>query len=98
SLDDRYRGVKGDRMVAFMNEQDMAERGIAAGDRIRLRTVSEDGVDRSVGNLTALPYNIPKGSIGAYYPEANPLLPLYHHDELALTPAAKSIPVIAEAM
>ncbi len=98
SLDDRYRGVKGDRMVAFMNERDMAERGIAAGDRIRLRTVSEDGVDRSVGNLTALPYNIPKGSIGAYYPEANPLLPLYHHDELALTPAAKSIPVIAEAM
>jgi len=26
------------------------------------------------------PYAIPQGSIGAYYPETNPLLPLAHHD------------------
>ncbi len=29
SLDDRYRGVFGTRMVVFMNESDMAARGIA---------------------------------------------------------------------
>jgi hypothetical protein len=28
------------------------------------------------------------------YPEANPLLPLVHHDAKSKTPAAKSIPVL----
>ena len=36
----------------------------------------------------------PQGSIGAYYPETNPLLPLAHHDLKSKTPAAKSIPVL----
>jgi formate dehydrogenase major subunit len=98
SNDDRYRGIKGDRMVVFMNEADMASRGIKPGGKVRLRTVSTDATIRMVENLTAIAYNIPSGSVGAYYPETNPLLPLYHHDELAETPAAKSIPVIAEPM
>ena len=33
SLDDRYRGVFGGRMVVFMNEADMQARGIARGRR-----------------------------------------------------------------
>jgi len=40
-----------------------------------------------------LPYDIPEGNIGAYYPECNPLIPLWHHAEGSHTPAAKSIPV-----
>ncbi len=36
----------------------------------------------------------PNGSIGAYYPETNPLLPLAYHDLKSKTPAAKSIPVV----
>jgi hypothetical protein len=28
-----------------------------------------------------------------YYPECNPLIPLYHHAKSSLVPAAKSIPV-----
>jgi hypothetical protein len=40
------------------------------------------------------PYAIPQGSIGAYYPETNPLLPLAHHDLKSKTPVAKSIPVL----
>jgi hypothetical protein len=44
--------------------------------------------------LKVLPYAIPQGSIGAYYPETNPLLPLAHHDLKSKTPAAKSIPVL----
>jgi hypothetical protein len=28
-----------------------------------------------------------------YYPECNPLIPLYHHAKKSLVPAAKSIPV-----
>ena len=38
-------------------------------------------------------YGIPPGCIGAYYPEANPLVPLAHHDRKAQTPAYKAVPV-----
>jgi hypothetical protein len=41
-----------------------------------------------------LSHSIPVGSIGAYYPETNPLLPLAYHDLKSGTPAAKSIPVL----
>ena len=98
SNDDRYRGIKGDRMVVLMNEADMQARGVRPGAKVRLRTVSEDGIDRTVENLTVIAYNIPRGSVGAYYPETNPLLALGHHDQLAQTPAAKSIPVLVEVM
>jgi len=47
-----------------------------------------------VRGFKARPYSIPRGSIGAYYPETNPLLPLAHHDLKSKTPAAKSIPVL----
>ncbi|HEX9212635.1 MAG TPA: hypothetical protein VF901_19195 [Bradyrhizobium sp.] len=33
-------------------------------------------------------------SSSAYYPQANPLLPLARHDAKSKTPAAKSIPVV----
>jgi hypothetical protein len=39
-------------------------------------------------------YNIPRGSIAAYYPEMNGLLPLSYHDKKSKTPSAKSIPVV----
>ena len=42
-------------------------------------------------------YDIPEGCIGGYYPECNPLLPLWHHEEKSKTPAAKSIPVRIKA-
>ena len=38
-----------------------------------------------------LPYGIPEGNIGGYYPEYNALTPLWHHAECSKTPAAKSI-------
>jgi anaerobic selenocysteine-containing dehydrogenase len=93
-LDDRYRGVFGGRMVAFMNENDMKARGIAPDALIEIESLAEDGQKRVVRGFKVKPYNIPQGSIGAYYPEANPLLPLAHHDRKSKTPAAKSIPVL----
>jgi hypothetical protein len=38
-------------------------------------------------------YDIPPGCVGAYYPEANALLPLWHYAAGSMTPAAKAIPV-----
>jgi formate dehydrogenase major subunit len=93
SLNDRYRGVFGGRMVVFMNEADMSQRGIAAGALVEIESLADDGRTRMLRDFTAHPYSIPSGCIAAYYPETNPLLPLAHHDPKSKTPAAKSIPV-----
>ncbi|WP_186403013.1 FdhF/YdeP family oxidoreductase [Sphingopyxis sp. P1IMeth2] len=93
SYNDRYRGVYNDRMVVFMNAEDMAARGLAEGARIMLETISTDGIVRRVEGLTAIDYPMPAGSIAGYYPELNPLLPLAYYDPISGCPAAKSIPV-----
>lgn len=93
-LDDRYRGVFGGRMVVFMNESDMKERGINAQSLVEIESIAGDGQRRLVRGFKVLPYAIPPGSVGAYYPECNPLLPLQFHDPKSKTPAAKSIPVL----
>jgi anaerobic selenocysteine-containing dehydrogenase len=93
-LDDRYRGVFGGRMVVFMNDLDMEERGIAPGTLVEIEALADDGRRRVVRGFKARPYSIPRGSIGAYYPETNPLLALAHHDAKSKTPASKSIPVL----
>ena len=93
SNNDRYRGVYNDRMVLFMNAEDLAMRGLASGARIALETISTDGMTRRVEGLTALDYPMPRGAVAGYYPELNPLLPLDYYDRISGTPAAKSIPV-----
>jgi molybdopterin-dependent oxidoreductase alpha subunit len=92
-LDDRFRGIKGNRMVVLMNPRDMASRSIHGGDRVTLETIASDGVDRRVENMTVVPYDIPPGSLGGFFPECNPLLPLWHHAKESKVPGAKSIPV-----
>ena len=56
-------------------------------------TAVDDGVHREVGGFRVRSYDIPEGCIAGYYPECNPLIPLWHHAEKAKVPAAKSIPV-----
>ncbi|MGJ4928453.1 FdhF/YdeP family oxidoreductase [Bradyrhizobium sp. HKCCYLS2038] len=91
--DDRFRGVSGGRLVVFMHAGDMTDLGIAPGDLIRLSTVADDGVERSLGGLQAVAFDIPRNSIAAYYPECNNLIPLWHYAEGSKVPAAKSVPV-----
>lgn len=92
---DRFRGVEGTRMIVFLNAQDMQRRGIAAGDDVTLTTVADDGIERILSGLMAVPYDIPPGCCGAYYPECNILVPLEQHAEKSMVPAAKSVPVRA---
>jgi anaerobic selenocysteine-containing dehydrogenase len=91
--DDRYRGIEGTRMVLLANHADLARLGLAAGDIVTAVTVAPDGVKREVRGLRIVPYDIPDGCIAGYYPECNPLIPLWHHAEGSKVPAAKSIPV-----
>jgi molybdopterin-dependent oxidoreductase alpha subunit len=90
---DRFRGVAESRMVVFVNPEDMAELGLEEGSRVTLLTDAHDNVDRRLEGLQVVPYDIPRRSIGGYYPECNVLIPLAHHAEEAKVPAAKSVPV-----
>lgn len=91
--DDRFRGVHGTRSVIFMNADDIVRLGLAGGDWVDVTTAVEPQVERRVGPLQILAYDIPQGCCAAYYPECNPLVPLWHHAERSKVPAAKSIPV-----
>lgn len=94
SSSDRYRGVTGQRDVVFVNERELGRRGLSAGDRVDLVTVAADGIERRVRALLAVPYDLPDGCCGAYYPECNPLVPLGRFDPTSLTPSFKSVPVL----
>lgn len=91
-LDDRYRGVFGRRDVLFMNPEDLAEQGLEHGDLVDIETVSPTRTLRLNG-ITAIEYSIARGSVAAYYPEANVLVPLDYIDKECGTPSYKSIPV-----
>jgi formate dehydrogenase major subunit len=60
---------------------------------VALDTIADDGVARSVEGFQVVPYRLPDGCVGAYYPEANPLVPLGLHDPQSHTPSFKAIPV-----
>jgi len=92
SLEDRFRGVK-DRMVVFMARADMDAQGLADGDMVQASTVTDDGVERRVDGLRVVEYPVPAGCAAGYYPECNPLIPLWHYAKESKVPAAKSIAV-----
>ena len=90
---DRFRGVKGTRDVLFMHPADVAEAGLAEGQIVALESDAGDGIARRRDGLIVTPYDIPRGCLGAYYPECNVLMPVEHHAEQSHVPAAKSVPV-----
>jgi len=92
-LDDRYRGVYGQREVLFINPQDMESMGYVAGDNVDIETLWNDGITRKVSGFKLVPYAIPRGNLAAYYPETNPLVPLSSFGDGSGTPTSKSVPV-----
>lgn len=90
---DRFRGVKGTRDILFINREDMAATGLSEGQIVALESDAGDGKLRRREGLIVTPYDIPRGCLGAYYPEANVLMPVEHHAEQSHVPAAKSVPV-----
>lgn len=93
SLDDRFRNVWGTRKVLFMHPLDMAARELAEGDMAHVATVADDAHLRELTGLRVVPYDLPRGSVGGYFPECNPLIPVQHHAHKSHVPAAKNIPV-----
>jgi molybdopterin-dependent oxidoreductase alpha subunit len=92
-MDDRYRGVFGRRDVVFMNKDDLASQNLAHGDLITVATAFGSGRVAKLENFTVIAHDISRGSVAAYYPEANGLVPLDYHDPQSGTPSYKSVPV-----
>jgi len=90
-MDDRYRGVYGERQVVFMNAADMADIGVEAGDRADIVGEFDDGVERIARDFRFVPYDIPRGCIAGYYPEMNVLVPLASSGDESYTPTSKSV-------
>ena len=90
-MDDRYRGVYGERRVVFINPEDLAELGCEAGDTVDVVSEYDDGVSRVAEAFRFVPYDIPRGCIAGYYPELNVLVPLSSFGEMSDTPNSKSV-------
>lgn len=90
-MDDRYRGVYGERHVIFMNPKDMEALGAHSRQRVDVIGQYTDGRERIAENFRLVPYNIPRGSIGGYYPELNVLVPLSSYGDGSFTPTSKSV-------
>jgi molybdopterin-dependent oxidoreductase alpha subunit len=91
--DDRFRGINGTRHVLLINPEEMRRQGLSPGQIVALEGDADDGEARRVGGLAVTPFSLPDGCVAGYYPELNPLMPLWYHDEASKTPAAKAVPV-----
>lgn len=83
---DSYRSVK-HRWSVLMNKQDIQALNKNAGDIITLKSPHGEMKDLSI-----VEFDIPKGNLLTYYPEANCLIGL-NRDPRSQTPAFKSVPV-----
>lgn len=86
---DSYRGTK-TRWCVMMNAQDIAELGLEPNGRATIR--SDHGL---MYGVTVYPFDVPRGDMLAYFPEAN-ILTSTRIDPRSRTPAFKSTPVWVE--
>ncbi|HUS26895.1 MAG TPA: FdhF/YdeP family oxidoreductase [Kofleriaceae bacterium] len=91
-LDDRYRGVRGERRVVFVNPTDMIELGLHERQLVDLISEWHDG-ERIVEAFIVVPYDLPRRNCATYFPEANPLVPLDSYADRSNTPTSKSVTI-----
>ena len=76
--------------MIFMNAADIAARGLMAGHFVDITSHFED-VERCVSGFAVVPYDIPIDCAAAYFPEANPLIPLKSVAKRSFTPTSKCV-------
>ena len=89
-MNDRYRGIKNERRVIFMNEQDIKKLGLKKLDVVDLYNFHDDR-ERVAKRFLVIPYSIPEQCCATYFPEANVLVPIKSVSEKSNTPTSKSI-------
>jgi molybdopterin-dependent oxidoreductase alpha subunit len=96
-LDDRYRGVYGERRVLFAHPDDLAEIRDRLGERVDIVGTHDDGITRRAEDFRLVPFDMPRGALAGYYPELNVLVPLSTYGEQSDTPTSKSVLVTLQA-
>ncbi len=89
-LDDRYRGILGERRVVFVHPADITERHLVERQVVDLVSEWSDG-ERVAEAFIVVPYNVPRGNCATYFPEANGLVPLDSVADRSGTPTSKSV-------
>ncbi len=89
-LDDRYRGVLGERRVVFVHPADMVELGVIERQIVDLVSEWDDG-ERVAERFIVVPYDLPRRNAATYFPEANNLVPLGSVADRSNTPTSKSV-------
>jgi anaerobic selenocysteine-containing dehydrogenase len=89
-LDDRYRGVRGERRVVFVHPADIVELGLAERQVVDLVSEWHDG-ERVAECFIVVPFGLPRRNCATYFPEANPLVPLDSVADKSNTPTSKSV-------
>jgi molybdopterin-dependent oxidoreductase alpha subunit len=89
-LEDRYRGLSGDRRVVLLHRDDLRELGLEDGQTVDI-TSHFRGETRTARRFVALAYDIPRGCACTYFPEANALVPARQVAHTSNTPASKSV-------
>ncbi len=95
-MNDRYRGIGNQRRIIFLNPEDMKERELKPLQPVDI-TSHWQGKTRKVEKFLAIPYDQPKGMAAAYYPEANPLVPIDSVAAISHTPTSKCVFITIEA-
>ncbi|GEP10645.1 FdhF/YdeP family oxidoreductase [Methylobacterium gnaphalii] len=90
-LDDRYRGVYGERRVVFAHPDDCAALRALYGDRVDIVRAGDDESGEVAEDFRLVPFEMPRGSLAGYYPELNVMVPLSSFGELSDTPTSKSV-------
>ncbi len=88
-MDDRYRGISGDRRVVMLNADDIAENGLSEGDRVDIVGAAGDGRARVAPGFRVVGYDVPQGCAATYFPETNVLVPIGSTARGSNTPSSK---------
>lgn len=92
-LDDRYRGIKNERRVLFLNPDDISDQGLEADQLVDLQSEYGDGQQRRANGFRVVPYAIRKGCAAAYFPETNVLISVKDIADRSHTPVSKFVPI-----
>ena len=91
-LDDRYRGIKNERRVIFMNQKDIDKAGFKAGDKVDLYNF-DDGIERVAPLFIIVSYQIPEKNTVTYFPETNVLVSVNNVVKESNMPASKYVKI-----
>ncbi|MEN2402555.1 FdhF/YdeP family oxidoreductase [Flavobacterium sp. MC2016-06] len=91
-LDDRYRGVKNERRVVFMNQKDIDSAGFTAGEKVDLFNYDDD-IERIAPLFIIVSYQIPEGNTVTYFPETNVLVSVNNVVKESNMPASKYVKI-----